>query len=833
MSIQQWLPEHYNLSRDERLNLPAIIDALDDAFTHLESFIEQSQNQLYLPTASGQYLLNIANSKGFSLARGSSIGLEGFKKLAPIAALAPKQCYSTMIQLLEAFYSQEFVRPSVISDQTGPYSLMAGDSLVLKDAIGGTIEVAFPSDAFPDFTSVSVDEIVAYLNAKRLSVYALSFLDRSTNLSQTRLLTQAYGASASIQVIGGTAASIFKFPYYHEPLHGVGTKLRLTKPAPHSDEITIQYDAAGSDPGFYRLAVGDFISFRNLFDVSSNGTYSVPDTDEWGYDAGTTTSRALRKGNYSILNGYHEVVAIGYDFCVIRKAGFFPDTTNGTIFLRSVRDMHFQQNRARRLYDQDEYAVFAETAPNTVTVSVPAVPPIVKRYLQGSWHIHAAQARVDALYRQFIDLTPYSSLFPSDGQFTISSPKISPDYNRIYRTLSTTGTTWTLDPSGALFPFDTATIIDSTTTTPLKGALDSDIVTVTSENKHWLWPDTEVTLSGVAVNEGLNVNGSWPVISIVDDYSFKIRISTKMVGVTTTQRVSIVRLLTPQADGSNAYLQFANLADLTNSGITTDIQVQLVIDGSSVVVDPFSCFKLIQGYMGIVSIDTTTFRAYIVAPIAPGVGAVVTNTPIRRAIEAWGGAGASFRVDWTRPVNAAFIAGASVTTAGYNAPENDLYLGSYLFDPDKPYTLTQYGANLSTQVLRGTVGAELVLDTSASTFPSSGYVAFAQGTAEEEGPIRYTSVYLSGSNYYMRLDPTYRQEHSHAVGTRVSIVGSREPIELDRYGQQYQIYITGTVAARNKLFDILEDLVAAGVFVAPDVNFPALKFADPQIEPYV
>jgi hypothetical protein len=343
----------------------------------------------------------------------------------------------------------------------------------------------------------------------------------------------------------------------------------------------------------------------------------------------------------------------------------------------------------------------------------------------------------------------------------------------------------------------------------------------------------EVTFAGVAVVESYNLNGVRSVVSVQDDHTFIVRGPSKLTGSVTTERVSVNRLLASTSDGANAYLQFANLVDLNNSDIEAGTRIQIVLDGSSVVVDAGATFKLVSQYLGVVSLDTATFRAYVVAPVTPGAGAIVTNTTFRRAIEYWGSVTAAYYVDWTGSANAVFLSGAVAVTAGYNAPVNPLFLGSYLYDPSDTYTLSQDASTLTTAVLRGAIGPEIAVGTGAADFAADGYIVFAQGTAREEGPIRYSSIYLSGSTYYIRLDPTYRVRYSHPIGERVSRVGTREAPNLDMYGQMFQPYLTGTVAARNKLFDILEDLVAAGVFIEEDVLLPLLKFEDPQIAPYV
>ena len=831
-SITRYLPSHMKLATDQNLNLPAIIAGIDEALSHVDDFLEEAQKQLFFPTASSKYLKQIASSKGFFLQRNSGINVDGFRKIAALVALAPKQSYGTLVQILQAFYSLDFVKPSIISTQAGPYSLMPGDTLIVRSS---EIEytVTLPAGIFPDFEDVSAASLSSYLNSAQDDFGVLTYNDRMTGLSHIQLVAGAYGPSASIQVVGGTAASIFRFSDYHTPLHATDTKLLVTKPASHSDEVTFTWDAVLPDPAFYRLTVGDFVTFRNLFDVATSGAQSVADTDEWGYADGTFTARNLVSGNYSILNNTFEVFAIGLNFFKIRVPGFFPASNSGNIYLRSARDLLLQRNKAHKLYEQQEYALISETTPNTVTVVVPAVPPIVKRYVEGAWHIHGAISTVSAITRNSITMTANTVDFPDVCSFTLKSPKILETSKTRYQTSSRAVDTWTLSSSGTLFPYTTAQWANLDTTTPFNCPLNSDLVTVTVKDKHFLTAGQTVTFSLATVVDGFNMNTTLPVVRNDGAYQFTVRTPTPYTGAVTAQKVSIVRLPAIQADGSNAYIQFAASpsTDLVDSGILPGTRVKLAIDGTTVVSDVVGAFQLQQGYMGVVSENTALRRLYINALTSLGTSTVVSNAPLRRAIERFGGSPKYF-MDTTNAVNMTFYSDLTAIMADAAPHDNVLFRGTYLYDTYATFTLSQNWAQLSSPVFSGSADVFITLNSNASTFIQSGYIVVGYGTSEQEGPIRFTSVYQSGSTYEMRLDPTYVFVNTHSIGTQVAVVGTMAAPTIDIQGLHYQPYITGIAEARNTLFDILRDIVAAGVFVEEEVIYPQLRNEDPMLTIY-
>jgi hypothetical protein len=232
--------------------------------------------------------------------------------------------------------------------------------------------------------------------------------------------------------------------------------------------------------------------------------------------------------------------------------------------------------------------------------------------------------------------------------------------------------------------------------------------------------------------------------------------------------------------------------------------------------------------MGIVS--TSGDRLYVSADITPGVGNVVQNAPLRRAIEAWGNAPTAF-VDLTVASNATYFAGMTAVLVDYVPQENPLFAGSYVYDPESDYTLSSQCAEVAVPVYAGSSNVVLALS-GAADWVQPGYAVLAHGTSNEEGPVRYVSIYQEAGLYRMVLDPTYVLQNTHVIGAGACRCGTLEAPSLDKYGQMFQPYVTGTAQARDKLFDIIRSIVAAGVFVDEEVLKPELEHEDPSIVIY-
>jgi hypothetical protein len=70
------------------------------------------------------------------------------------------------------------------------------------------------------------------------------------------------------------------------------------------------------------------------------------------------------------------------------------------------------------------------------------------------------------------------------------------------------------------------------------------------------------------------------------------------------------------------------------------------------------------------------------------------------------------------------------------------------------------------------------------------------------------------------------------LGAQVQIVRSLVAPTIHIDGRERPLYITGTTAARDFFFTLVRQIVAAGVFVNTEVNYPPLKYVDPSLFPY-
>lgn len=138
------------------------------------------------------------------------------------------------------------------------------------------------------------------------------------------------------------------------------------------------------------------------------------------------------------------------------------------------------------------------------------------------------------------------------------------------------------------------------------------------------------------------------------------------------------------------------------------------------------------------------------------------------------------------------------------------FLGSYTYNPSSGFPVTQNFTTLTQSVNEGTIQT-VGFGFNMSGFPDeSGYVVFDYGTSNAEGPIKYLGRPSSTS---ILLDPTYRFQKTHPVGSTINLLSSKSPYTPTTNGSDYPAYVTGTVEGQIQAQALIESLAASGIFV--------------------
>jgi hypothetical protein len=840
-NIRQYLPLIAKPNKEQAPRLNALIDGVDDIVSHLENYTEYAQNQFFFTTADAEYVFKLAARNGFYLPRDAGLNIEGLKPLAPLMINQPKTSLEILLRVLEIYFSQTLTRPSVISAQAEPYRLKEKDDLIIKTR-DAEHRLTIDKTMFSNIKNVSASELATYINSVQDHYIATVFYDRTAEKNKIRLMPSGSGLNEIIQVTGGTLQNLLLFPNVIPTTNSFQTRWFVSKIADHSDIVTFTY-MDGPPPSTHLAKVGDIVTIRGQFDVGASGAVQVPVQDIFGNDVIDNNGNLvtiliyLIEGNYSVLNGTHEIIEVGYNYFKIRNKYLrLPNSNNGEIVQLSTRDVIFTENTPHRVYDQETFSYITEMTDDELNVTVPAVPPIVKRFLQGAWHAYGARYLVNDFTRNTVRIDIFSSVqIPPQGvSFVLDSGLFAANYaQKKYKILNTNPSNGivTLDTSDeyGVLPYTTPALIGKNN--PFFCDLESNTVEVDFNYRHGLVVGSEIVINAAAINpeSNININGSWVVDKVLSDTKISFKLNEKNIAPPSSSAAVLFSL------GDKKYrLQFPSAMTLNLSKINViGKKFKLYEDGTANVFNTYAWQKLKTRYLIVTSVGATSIEFEVMEnwSVVPNE-LIAANVRIQTTQTNWGEDNSSYYFDKSAARNQeVFINGLIMTIADYIKPNSPLYLGSYLYDPQgkvNRYLPSAIGTISQAPVLRGESGVLVTVDSAAEFNQNGGYVVFEYGTAVQEGPVPY--ITLSGGQIV--IDPAYVFKKTHSKGATVRQVEILEPFIPSTNGLMFQPFLTGTSKARDSFFEIIKTIISAGVFVTDDVLYPKLRFADESIEPY-
>ena len=808
-------------------NIPGILKAINESLLNTELTIQACIDQLFTSTASGTYLVKLGEEQGFTMPPNSGLDIRAYKELIPIMVADPKQVRISMEALVRAFYGSDRTNPNLQSTINGPFSLNDGDDLIVEtDA--GTATITIGADQVSDLSNVSATELSAIINYSQDILSSDTITNRATGNDYVRIINKTPGQGAHLKVVGGTLQNVVKFPKLVNTACTTGTTYTLSKEFPYSDTLTFTWNGVGVNPELYLVAANDYLTVRGLVDGAEP---------------------------YSLLNGSYQVVDSGYDYFVVRNTPY--QALVSTLTQNLDNNLVFSKNSNTTLFDRSEYAFLSETINQTITVTVPAVPPLAKRSLIGSAHLRGQYSTILDFSRNSVQIRVGAG---EDAPITDNKFYLANTYKRlnfksepfvtVNSDLNATQPTYIIDTStqgNAVLPFTVATAVG---TDAIHGEIGSEDYTLSFANyEHGLdytWGFTLASAVGASNILSADLNKEQQVYVRVNDNSvmFKIRDSAgvpkKFAGISwgvSGSYPDIYQQSTPQLDASDFYLSFPTIGDATASGLAPGQSFYL--DGSG--------GTNVNAYLG----NLLRFRKLEVKTVlgnqvtfSAGIGAgpngLIVSSIYGTRSGSFGGASTTYFLDKTSATNQDRVfSNLRALFINRTPPGNPEYVGSFIYDPSgvkTTVTVSKYVSKLTSQIFRGDnppeILVESLLSADGSPFPTAGSLVLGYGTDKFEGPISYYATIENLGQNQILIDPAYRFKKTHMAGTTAQYIHAKVPFSPSRDGIDYQAYITGTASARNTMFKLFDLLVAAGIFVDQNVLIPKLRNGDPSSSPF-
>ena len=335
----------------------ALLSALASGDDTNQANILAAKDQLFIMTASGQYLEALMAQLGIIKPAGTGIDDDTFRQMG-IQITANKLVSNIFLDVLETFYGSDAVRANVLSGNPETYALADGMTLnILVDVNPIPLVVTFQSSDFNNIGVATAEEVANVISRtafdSNYSLTSFSFKNLN-NENYVQLFSGTRGPKSSITVVGGSAQNILQFPTPSLSVPQVGTQFSIS----FVNEFTRFTWTGGPSPNLNFLKIGDYVNiFGTEFNLSNQGTYTIQDVQPG----------PVGSAYFDIIN---------------------PISSPQSPVTLADGDLTFFTPTKTTIQSQPRYASVYEVNSHEVVVLVPATTTIIRRSLIGAWHLN-------------------------------------------------------------------------------------------------------------------------------------------------------------------------------------------------------------------------------------------------------------------------------------------------------------------------------------------------------------------------------------------------------------------------------------------------------------
>jgi len=365
-------------------NTNAVLYALAQNSTYLVNTIDQVNDQLYLATAQGTFLDDLAAEYEITRPPDVGVGDDEFRQIA-IEIKNRKAVRDLINQLLNIMFGDQLTKASSPSSVLEPYELQDQDMLIVGFDDQAPITLLFTTSEFSSIAAATAQEVADSItkSLRRINHTGTAIVQNDGNGNYVRIFSDTIGPASNVTIFGGRAQNALIFDSPVNAGGNMSTQWTLTQQPGGFIRFTW---SGGANPNLGKLTVGNYANiFGGGFLSSSNiGSYTI-----------TSFQGGLQDASYfEVLNplGTPGIVVQGTDTAIL--------------FYNPVK---------LKVSSQKPFAAQYQVSPRVVQVFIPAVTKVVRRLRQGSAHLHDTSTAIGLLPGQ-----PGPYIYNLAQPFTIS-----------------------------------------------------------------------------------------------------------------------------------------------------------------------------------------------------------------------------------------------------------------------------------------------------------------------------------------------------------------------------------------------------------------------------
>jgi hypothetical protein len=361
-TLRRFLPPLYR----NKPGWEALLGAFATGDSEVQDNAMKAFNQLFLSSASGNYLIERAADQGVGYPDAASITEDSFRKLAILLANS-RQVQQALLGILQIFYGYDSTHARLATTSGGSWSLRAGDTLSFRVDVAAVISRAFRDAQSAAFATPAIidgaDQVVVYSGVT--------------------------GLLGSLAVTGGMVNRILVFPTQKPFDNGVTTQ-SWTAFLVSPDEFKFVWQGTGAPGNLLDMKVGDYVTLDMAAATEFRGSYRVIDLK---------VENEPVSGSFADMSWFSIMPTPGFPYTVVNTPNSTFATTNGEIIF-------FDPKRQTVIQNQTPSYLAQHDPVSGVDVILPVITQAVGKAFDAAAYPHEDYTFVD-------DVGPY--IYDQDG----------------------------------------------------------------------------------------------------------------------------------------------------------------------------------------------------------------------------------------------------------------------------------------------------------------------------------------------------------------------------------------------------------------------------------
>jgi len=334
--------------------LQGLLKALAEGDFYIATQVEAVRDNLLVITASGKNLDRLASNYGVERGRATGVQDDDFKRIIPVMGMSQKQIITTLQKIIDVIYGPYASHANSTCSVPAPYKITNNPFLLVR-VDGSDVRIDFRATDAADPNFATAQELATVVSERTEGKVIGSVVTNvRTGEEFVNIRTQTIGPQGFIQVLGGDAQAVMRFPEVRPTRQDIGTW--TVSRYLGTDEMVFTC-TAGISPGLRTAGVrrGDYVAIRQ--------------------DSGFAPENV----------GSYEITFAEEDSFRVKNGSGIPELGITQVH---IDDFVFYRANVANILLSTRPATVVSTGAKELTVILPVTSPIVKRTLKGGHHFH-------------------------------------------------------------------------------------------------------------------------------------------------------------------------------------------------------------------------------------------------------------------------------------------------------------------------------------------------------------------------------------------------------------------------------------------------------------